>query len=97
MGVVLEVTTDGAVRFGLKVVPGAKRTEIVGAYGERLKVRVSAPPEDGKANAAVAEAIAQALGVKGNAVKIVAGFANAQKVVEVRGLGGEDVRKRLGV
>ncbi len=97
MGVGFEVTGDGAVRFGVKVVPGASQTEIVGAYGQRLKVRISAPPEDGKANRAVAEVIATALGVKVNAVKIVAGLANAQKVVEVRGLNAGDISKRLGV
>ncbi len=85
-----------AVRVALKVVPGAKREEVVGMLGERLKVRVAAPPEDGKANRAVCRVLAEALGVGERDVTIVAGTSNPEKVARVAGLRADDVRERLG-
>jgi uncharacterized protein len=73
------------VRLLVKAVPGAKRDEIVGMLGDRLKVRVAAPPEGGKANQAICALIAAALGIRGRDVAIVAGHARAEKTVLVRG------------
>lgn len=67
----------------LKVVPGASRSEIVGPLGDRLKVRVSAPPEGGEANRAVVELISRWLSAD---VRIVRGHGGAEKTLEVRGL-----------
>ncbi len=86
-----------AVRVALKVVPGSRREEIAGMLGERLKVRVSAPPEDGKANRAVCRVLAGALGVSERDVTIVAGASNPEKVARVAGLRGAEVRERLGL
>ena len=74
---------DG-LRIDVKVVPGASRPGIVGTLGDRLKVRVAEPPEDGKANAAVERLIATWLGV--TEARVVAGHGRPQKTVEVRGL-----------
>ena len=75
--------------MALKVVPGSRRDEIVGRYaspqGPRLKVKVSAPPEDGRANAAVCALLAKALGVPTKGISIVHGHAHAEKVARVRG------------
>jgi uncharacterized protein (TIGR00251 family) len=73
-------------RILVKAVPGAKKDEIVGRLGDRLKVRVSAPPEGGKANAAICTLIAAALGVKARNVRIVSGQSRAEKTVEVDGV-----------
>lgn len=70
----------------VKVVPGAKRDEVVGPLGDRLKIRVSAPPEDGKANRAVCELVARRLGVRESAVRVASGHANAHKTLEVDGV-----------
>lgn len=70
-------------RILVKAVPGAKKDEIVGRLGDRLKVRVSAPPEGGKANAAICELIAAALGIKTRDVRIVSGQSRAEKTVEI--------------
>jgi uncharacterized protein (TIGR00251 family) len=74
------------MELDVKVVPGASRTEIVGPLGNRLKVRVAAPPEDGKANLALVELLREWLGTRD--VEIVAGFSNAEKTVRVSGSDG---------
>jgi uncharacterized protein (TIGR00251 family) len=83
----------GPVRFAVKAVPGAKRDEIAGKLGDRIKVRVSAPPEDGKANKAICALIAGALGVRDRSVRVVSGHARAEKVIEVDGVTAEQVRR----
>ncbi|HNR22342.1 MAG TPA: DUF167 domain-containing protein [Steroidobacteraceae bacterium] len=82
-------------RLQVKVVPGASRDSIAGWLGDALKVRVSAPPEKGKANAAVEALLAEALGVAPPSVRIVAGQSSARKQVEVAGLTAAQIRERL--
>jgi uncharacterized protein (TIGR00251 family) len=84
-------------RISVKAVPGASRDQIVGPLGDRLKIKVAAPPEGGKANAAIGALIAGALGLRPRQVEVVAGHASAEKVVEVRGLPEAQVRERLGL
>lgn len=69
----------------VKAVPGASRDAIAGVLGDRLKVRVAAPPEDGKANAAIAGLLAAACGVQSRAVTIESGQAQPHKCFRVRG------------
>jgi uncharacterized protein YggU (UPF0235/DUF167 family) len=76
-------------------VPGSSRSGIAGWLGDALKVRVTAPPERGKANAAVEAAIARALDVAPECVRIVAGQTSARKVVEISGLVESEVHRRL--
>ena len=83
------------VRLSAKVVPGSSRDEIVGWLGDALKVRVTAPPERGKANAAVVALIAAALGVAEGGVRVVAGHTSARKTIEIDGLTEAQVRFRL--
>jgi uncharacterized protein YggU (UPF0235/DUF167 family) len=84
------------VRLHLKVVPKASRNGVVGWVGEALKVCVTAAPERGRANEAVREVMAAALGVSERRVHIVAGVASARKVVEIEGLEEAEVRHKLG-
>jgi uncharacterized protein (TIGR00251 family) len=77
---------ESSATLNVKVVPGAKRDRVVGRYGDGVKVQVSAPPEDGKANKAVVEVLAMALGVKVGQVEIFRGHAQARKAVRVVGL-----------
>jgi uncharacterized protein (TIGR00251 family) len=65
-------------------VPGATRTEIVGPLGDRLKVRVAAPAEGGRANRAVTDLVREWLGAE--EVEIVAGASSARKTLRVRGV-----------
>lgn len=85
-----------SVTLLVKVVPGAKREAIVGPLGDRLKVRVSAPPEGGKANAAVCALVAGALGVKPGAVRVVQGHANPEKTLEIDGVDAAAVAGLMG-
>lgn len=89
--------TDGGVTIRVKAVPGAKREQVAGVLGDRLKIKVSAPPEGGKANAAICALIAKRLGVKLDAVSVVRGMTNPEKVVRVEGVSVEGVRGAFGV
>jgi len=83
------------VRIWIKAVPGASRDEIAGVMGERLKVRISAAPEAGKANKAICKLIAKALKVKANQVSIESGQTNPQKIVRISEINIETVKQGL--
>jgi uncharacterized protein (TIGR00251 family) len=68
----------------VKVVPGASRSEIVGPLGDRLKIRVVAPPEEGQANRGVVDLLKRWL--EALEVEIVSGASRAEKTVRVRGI-----------
>lgn len=85
---------DG-VEFRVKVVPGARRDRVVGVLGDAVKLAVTAAPEKGKANQAVIELLAEALGTRRKAVKIVAGRTSSRKTVVVEGIDAKDCRRRL--
>ena len=63
--------------------PGAKRTEVAGLYGDCLKLRLAAPPADGKANECLIEFLAKRLGVKRGQVTITQGISSRRKTVFV--------------
>jgi uncharacterized protein (TIGR00251 family) len=79
----------------VKVVPGASRDAVAGWLGDALKLRVRAPPEAGRANAAVEALVATTLRVPRASVRIVAGTASPRKVVEIAGLADAEVRARI--
>jgi uncharacterized protein (TIGR00251 family) len=78
------------------VVPGSSRNEIVGWLGDALKIKVTAPPEKGKANEAVVELLAAALDIATDDVIVVSGHASPAKVVAVSGMDDETIRKAFG-
>jgi uncharacterized protein (TIGR00251 family) len=84
-----------ATIIAVKVVPRAARNEVVGWQGEALKVRVTAPPEAGRANRAVVELLASVLKLKKAAVTIAGGAASAHKRVAIAGLDEKDVMRLL--
>ncbi len=83
------------VRVRVRVVPGAKSAAVVGRHGESWKVRVTAPPERGRANVAVVELLSTRLGVSARDVAVVSGASGRDKVVEVRGVSAEEAERRL--
>ena len=88
----LRVAADGRLTLTLHIQPGAKKTEVAGEHGDALKIRLAAPPVDGKANAALLAFIAERLGVSKSAVTLKSGQTSRRKVVEVEGASAEAVR-----
>lgn len=82
-----------ALRIHIKAVPGASRDEIAGMLGERLKVRISAPAEGGKANRAICALIAKRLGLRKNQVTIESGHASPEKVLRIEGASKEAIAR----
>jgi uncharacterized protein len=70
----------------VRVQPGASRTGFAGLHGERLRIRLNAPPVDGRANEALVEFIAAACGVAKSRVTLERGLAGRQKCLRLRGL-----------
>ena len=69
----------------LHIQPGAKRTEIVGQHGDALKIRLAAPPVDGKANAELIRFLAERLRVPRSAIELVSGESSRAKRLRVAG------------
>ncbi len=86
----------GRVRFSVHVQPRAARTEVSGLHGEALRVRLTAPPVEGAANAALVMLLARVLGVPKRSVRIVAGETSRLKVVEVDGVDADAVHRLVG-
>ena len=63
--------------------PGAKRSEISGLHGERLKVRIAAPPLEGRANEALIDFLAQRLGLSRSKLRVLKGLQGRTKLVEI--------------
>lgn len=91
----LQATGDGAL-LTLHVQPGAKRTEVAGIHGAALKIRLAAPPVDGKANEALVAYVAGRLGVPRTRVAIVAGATSRAKRLRVAGVPPAEIRRILG-
>lgn len=88
--------TDDSILFNIRVVPRASRSEIVGTIDGALKVRISAPPVDGAANAEVIKLFAKAFGVGRSAVTIVSGETSKTKRVRVDGGSATRLRELAG-
>lgn len=92
------LVSDGTgVTLRLHIQPGAKKTEVVGLHGEALKIRLAAPPVDGKANACLQAFLAGRLGVAKAAVSLVSGDSSRAKRVRIAGIRPEIVKDRLDV
>jgi len=85
---------DGVV-LSVKVVPGASKTAIAGEYNGMLKIKLSAPPQKGKANQCLIEFVARRLGVKKKAVSIISGHTSPIKKIQICGVTAEDVLSEL--
>ena len=82
-------------RLHLRVSAGAGRSAVVGRHGNAWKLRVTAAPERGRANASVVELLAASLNLRRPDVRIVSGATSRDKVVELVGLTHEEVERRL--
>ena len=88
--------SPAGITFAVKVHPRAKKNAITGEVGVALKLALTAPPVDGKANAACIEFFAKLLNLPRSSVTIAAGQTSRNKVIRVSGLTAQQVRDRLG-
>jgi uncharacterized protein (TIGR00251 family) len=92
----LKITeVKGGVTFAVRVVPRASGNEIAGIHGDALKVRLTAPPVEGRANEDLIAFLAHRLGVRKSQVEIVAGATSRRKMIRIIGLSAQEVEKRL--
>ena len=84
-----------SARIRVRVTPRASRDELAGWREGVLRVRVAAPPVEGRANDAVARLLAKALGVPKSAVGIMSGAGAREKLVEVAGVEQDEAMRRL--
>ena len=88
--------TPAGARFAVKVHPRARKNAITGELGEALKVGLTAPPREGRANDACIKFFATILNVPRSSVSIAAGQSSRNKIMLVAGLSAEELRRRLG-
>ena len=87
--------TSGGVSLQVRVIPGASKNEVAGIQDGALKVRLTAPPVEGKANRACVEFLAGLLGVRRSALAITSGEKSRKKTVSVTGLARGELEERL--
>jgi uncharacterized protein len=87
----------GGVTFAIKVHPRAKKNAITGELGDAVKVALTAPPVEGKANEACIEFFANLLKVPRSSITIAAGQSSRNKIIRVNGLSAAEVEARLNL
>ncbi|MFC1661069.1 DUF167 domain-containing protein [Gemmatimonadota bacterium] len=87
--------SPGGSKLTVRAQPKASRSEIVGAHGEALKVRLAAPPVDGAANDELRRLLAKTLKISRSRVEVVHGQSSRTKVLLIHGLAPDEVRRRL--
>jgi uncharacterized protein len=90
---------QGGVTLAVRAQPGAKKTTIIGVYGEgssaQLKIAVQAPPIEGRANSALLEFLAERFGIPKNSVELMTGELSRSKVFLLRGVTLQQVQELL--
>jgi uncharacterized protein len=89
--------SGSGVTFAVKVRPRAKKNAITGELGDSLKLSLTTPPVEGRANDACIEFFANLLKLPRSSVTIASGQTSRQKVIRVSGLSAGEVRRRLGM
>jgi len=94
----IEVKESAAgVTFQVKVQPRARRNAVVGQLGDALKIALTAPPVEGRANEACIDFFSEILQLSRLSIKIVSGQSSRNKVIRVAGISAEELRRRLGI
>lgn len=93
----LQTGRNGSVLLSLHVQPRAAKNELAGIHDGALKIRLTTPPVDGKANKAVIAFLARKLKVPKSSVRLRSGLKNRRKQVWICSLDEENVRRRLGL
>lgn len=87
--------TNKGVCFNVKVVPGSSRTQLAGTIGDRIKIKIAAAPEKGKANDCLIDYLAALLNVKKNAVRIASGHTSPVKQICIEGRSSAQIEELL--
>jgi uncharacterized protein (TIGR00251 family) len=87
--------TNGGVQFAVRVIPGASKNEVAGIQDGALKIKLTAPPVEGKANKACIDFLARLLGMRRSALAIASGEKSRKKTVAVDGIGRVELEARL--
>jgi uncharacterized protein len=88
-------THENGLVVSVRAQPGAKRNGVMGEHAGALKVAVTAAPEKGKANAAIMQVLAEALGCKPSQIEILSGTSGREKKVLISGIVPEDLKMRI--
>jgi uncharacterized protein (TIGR00251 family) len=86
---------DNAVVLTLRIVPRSSRNEICGEHGDALKIKLQAPPVEGKANKALIEFLAETLGIHRNNISILSGDTGRNKRVAITGISSQEITEKL--
>ena len=89
------VTTNSGIILSIRTQPGSSKNRIIGEYGGRLKLAVTAAPEKGKANKAVIELLADTLHIHESSIHIISGESSRDKRLMIKGLTPEDIKSLL--
>ena len=89
------VTTNSGVILSIRTQPGSSKNRIIGEYGGRLKLAVTAAPEKGKANKAVIELLADTLHINESSIQIISGESSRDKRLMIEGLTPENIKSLL--
>jgi uncharacterized protein (TIGR00251 family) len=81
--------------LAVRAQPGARKNAVIGEQGDALKIAVTAPPEDGRANQAITELLRDWLGLKRSQVELASGATSRNKLFLIRGLNPEKLREKL--
>jgi hypothetical protein len=90
------MTEELVARVRVRLQPRARQEEVVGEREGAIVIRVTAPPVDGRANAALCRFVARRAGVAASRVTVVRGAGSRDKLLEVRGVSEAEVRRALG-
>ena len=94
--VAIQQLADGVI-FAVKVHPRAKKTAITGEIGDTLKLSITAPPADGKANHACIDFFAKLLRVPRSSITIASGRNSRNKVIRISGISADRIRESFGI
>lgn len=86
---------DGTLLLALYIQPGAKKNGLSGRHGDALKIRLAAPPVDGKANAALLAFLAQWLQIPKSALSLKSGHSTRRKIVRVTDIEADTLARRI--
>lgn len=88
---------ENGVRFEVKVQPKSSQNQITGVAGGVLKVKLTSPPVDGKANKALINLLAKTMNVSRGSITLVRGESSTTKLIEITGINKETVLRQTGI